>query len=131
MNPNGLLVPTVAAVSRALASVRWRQQQQLVRWQRSSSCYAAAAAGVDEAQTQGVEEAGREALPGATWFLQTLLFAPLSPCAYFPPPLHLDTVAVANLAANPWPWSARQRTVPPISNFKFQIFKAHEDTVEP
>ena len=55
MNPNGLLVPTVAAVSRALASVRWRlgpthqqQQQQLVRWQRSSSSDAAAAA---EAQT--------------------------------------------------------------------------------
>ena len=47
MNPNGLLVPTVPAGSRALASVRWNQQ--LERWQRSSPCYAAAAA--DEAQT--------------------------------------------------------------------------------
>lgn len=51
MNPNGLLVPTVPAGSRALASVRWNQQQ-LERWQRSSPCYAAAAAAAaDEAQT--------------------------------------------------------------------------------
>ena len=88
------------------------------------------------------EEAGREALPGATWFLPpinqpingfyqaSLLFASLSLCIFSSSFLYISTVVVANLSANPWP---RQCSVLgwsmycPSEGISNDFFKAPED----
>ena len=95
MNPNGALVPTVAAVSRAPASVRWnqQQQQQLVRWQRTLLLLLRRCRRSPDTRRRS-GGGGRKG--SAAWGDMVSTTNPpfcISPSfsAYFPPPLHFDS----------------------------------------
>ena len=148
MNPNGALVPTVAAVSRAPASVRWNQQQ-LVRWQRTLLLLLRRCRRSPDTRRRsgGRRQEGKHCL-GRHGFYQPInqpingfyhqaYFLHLSVHIFLLLPQHFKTVAVANstpktLGCGSAAWSDGQCTVQcPSEGISNDFFKAHEDIVEP
>ena len=103
MNPNGALVPTVAAVSRAPASVRWnQQQQQLVRWQRTLLLLLRRCRRSPDTRRRS-GGGGRKGSTAWGDMVSTKQASFLHLSVHIFLLLYISTVVVANLSANPWP----------------------------